>query len=348
MILSRRRLNRTLLLRQRLLERTSGPALPLVDHLVGLQAQETLPPYLSLAARLEGFDPHEVSAALEDRSLVRILCLRGTIHLVTPPDAVALRVWTEPVRERELKASQVVRPAVGLDREEFVSALAEVLADGPLPQPTISARLAERYPDVAPTALGQLARILAPLAQVPPRGCWKASGGVVYDYVDRWTGLPLAAPDVPGIVRRYLAAFGPATAADVTAWSGVTRLGPVLAGMDDLVRHTDEAGKVLFDLPDAPLADEDSAAPVRLLGTYDNVWLSHAGRDRVTEPEKRKAWMGSNGGVGNVVLVDGWLEGIWRVEDGRVRIVDVLRPLDRVEQAGLEEEIARVEALLAR
>ena len=348
MILSRRRLNRTLLLRQRLLERTSGPALPLVDHLVGLQAQETLPPYLSLAARLEGFDPHEVSAALEDRSLVRILCLRGTIHLVTPPDAVALRVWTEPVRERELKASQVVRPAVGLDREEFVAALAEVLADGPLPQPTISARLAERYPDVAPTALGQLARILAPLAQVPPRGCWKASGGVVYDYVDRWTGLPLAAPDVPGIVRRYLAAFGPATAADVTAWSGVTRLGPVLAGMDDLVRHTDETGKVLFDLPDAPLADEDSAAPVRLLGTYDNVWLSHAGRDRVTEPEKRKAWMGSNGGVGNVVLVDGWLEGIWRVEDGRVRIVDVLRPLDGVEQAGLEEEIARVEALLAR
>lgn len=348
MRLTRRRLNRTLLLRQRLLERGTGSPSALVRHLVGLQAQESLPPYLSLAARLEDLDPLEVSRALEERALVRIVCLRGTIHLVEPADAVALRPWTDPVRERELKASQVVRPAAGLDRARFLAALADVLADGPLPQPAISARLAERYPDVAPAALGQLARILAPLAQLPPRGCWKASGGVVYEYVDRWTGLPLAEPDVPAIVRRYLAAFGPATAADVTAWSGVTRLGPVLTGMDDLVRHEDEDGRVLFDVPDGSFADEDAAAPVRLLGTYDNVWLSHAARDRVTEPEKRRAWMGMNGGVGNVLLVDGWLEGIWRVDGGRVRVVDLLRPLSPTEQAGLDEEIGRVEALLGR
>ncbi|GAA1968520.1 winged helix DNA-binding domain-containing protein [Nocardioides panacihumi] len=348
MRLTRRRLNRTLLLRQQLLERGTGSPSALVRHLVGLQAQEPLPPYLSLAARLEDLDPREVSRALEERTLVRIVCLRGTIHLVEPADAVTLRPWTDPVRERELKASQVVRPAAGLDRERFLAALADVLADGPLPQPAISARLAERYPDVTPAALGQLARILAPLAQLPPRGCWNASGGVVYDYVDRWTGLPLAEPDVPAIVRRYLAAFGPATAADVTAWSGVTRLGPVLTGMADLVRHEDADGRVLFDVPDGSFADEDTPAPVRLLGTYDNVWLSHATRDRVTDPEKRRAWMGANGGVGNVLLVDGWLEGIWRVEDGRVRVVDLLRPLSPSEQAGLDEEIARVEALLGR
>jgi hypothetical protein len=98
----------------------------------------------------------------------------------------------------------------------------------------------------------------------------------------------------------------------------------------------------------AALADEDIPAPVRLLGTYDNLWLSHAARDRVTTPEQRKAWMGANGGVGNVVLVDGWLEGIWRVEDGRVRIVDLLRPLTSAEKAGLDEEVERVETLLAR
>jgi len=346
--LTRRRLNRTLLLRQRLLERGTGSPSAMVRHLVGLQAQEPLPPYLSLAARLDDLDPLEVSRALEERTLVRILCLRGTIHLVEPADAVTLRPWTDPVRERELKASQVVRPAAGLDRASFLAALADVLAEGPLPQPAISARLAERYPDVPPAALGQLARILAPLAQLPPRGCWKASGGVVYEYVDRWTGLPLAEPDVPAIVRRYLAAFGPATAADVTAWSGVTRLGPVLTGMDDLARHEDDDGRVLFDVPDGSFADEDAPAPVRLLGTYDNVWLSHAARDRVTEPEKRRAWMGANGGVGNVLLVDGWLEGIWRVEDGRVRVVDLLRTLSPSEQAGLDEEIDRVEALLGR
>ena len=348
MKLTRRRLNRTLLHRQRLLERGAGSPLALVTRLVGLQAQESLPPYLSLAARLDDFDPYDVSRALAERRLVRIGSLRSTIHLLEPADAVRLRPWTDPVRERELKASQTVRPAVGLDRRTFLAALADVLADGPLPQPAIGAGLAERFPGVPPGALGQLARILAPLAQLPPRGCWKASAGVVYDYVDRWTGLPLAPPDVPALVRRYLAAYGPATAADVTAWSGVTRLGPVLAGMEDLVRHTDEDGRALLDVPDGSFPDDDVPAPVRLLGTYDNVWLSHAARDRVTEPENRRAWMGANGGVGNVLLVDGWLEGIWRADGGRVRIVDLLRPLTPVEKAGLDEEIARVEALLAR
>ena len=79
-----RDLNRTLLLRQHLLERTTAPALEMVDHLIGLQAQENLPPYLSLAARIEGFDPHELSDALESRQAVRFLTMRGTIHVLTP------------------------------------------------------------------------------------------------------------------------------------------------------------------------------------------------------------------------------------------------------------------------
>jgi hypothetical protein len=149
-------------------------------------------------------------------------------------------------------------------------------------------------------------------------------------------------------VRRYLRAFGPATAADVTAWSAVTRLGPVLKGMDDLVRHEDEDGKVLFDVDGSPIADEDTPAPVRLLGTYDNVWLSHAARDRVTDPEARKSWMGANGGVGYTLFVDGWLTGIWRVTDGQFEVVRLDRKLTKREQAELEEEAARVESLLAR
>ena len=87
--------------------------------------------------------------------------------------------------------------------------------------------------------------------------------------------------------------------------------------MDDLVEHEDENGKRLYDVPDGEFADADAPAPVRLLGTYDNVWLSHAARDRVTDPEKREQWMGANGGVAMTVFVDGWLEGLWRIEDGR-------------------------------
>jgi hypothetical protein len=117
--------------------------------------------------------------------------------------------------------------------------------------------------------------------------------------------------------------------------------------MDDLVHHTDEAGKKLVDLPGGTLAEPDVPAPVRLLGLYDNVWLSHAGRDRVTDPQKRKRWMGVNGGLCSTIFVDGWLEGLWRVEDGRPAVVELFRPLTKAEQSGLDEELDRVAALLA-
>lgn len=346
MRLTRQRLNRTLLLRQHLLERVAMKPEEMVRHLVGLQAQENLPPYLSLAARLTTFDPCDVSGQLEQRQLVRLLTMRGTIHLLAPEDAAVLRPWVAPRIEQEIRVSQSIGDAREIERAAAVTALGEVLADGPLPQKEIGVRLAERFPYPA-TQLGQLARSIAPLAQLPPRGCWKAAGGVVYDYVDRWTGVPMGEPDVPELVRRYLRAFGPATAADVTAWSAVTRLGPVLKGMDDLVQHEDEDGKVLYDVDGAPIADEDAPAPVRLLGTYDNVWLSHAARDRVTDPDARKSWMGTNGGIGNTLFADGWLAGIWRIVDDRVEIDRLHRDLTKSEQSELDEEVARVEKLLA-
>jgi hypothetical protein len=346
--LSARRLNRTLLQRQHLLSRTHATPHETVRHLVGLQAQETLSPYLSLAARLTSFDPGEVTAGLEDRSLVRLLTLRGTVHLLVADDALILRQWTAPVHEREIRISQSIGLARDVDRESFVDALSTLLAGAPKPQKALGSALAERFPGVPPTQLGQLARSVAPLVQCPPRGTWRGSGGVVYQYVDRWLGRPLVEPDVAEIVRRYLRAFGPASAADVTAWSGVTRLSPVLKGMDDLVAHQDPDGKPLFDVPDGELADEDVEAPVRLLGQYDNVWLAHAGRDRVTTAESRKGWMGPNGGMANTVFADGMLVGLWRATDGRVSLLETFRTLTRQERSELDDEVSRVNDLLSR
>ncbi len=348
MQLTRQRLNRTLLLRQHLLDRVDVAPAAMIRHLVGLQAQETMPPFLSLAARLTDLDPHEITRGLEDRSLVRVLSLRDTVHLHVPDDALTLPVWAAPVRERELKASQTIGSAREVDRAAFSEAVAKALADGPLPQKQLGAALAERFPSYDATPLAHVARVTEVLAQLPPRGTWKGSGGPVYDHVARWLDRPLSEPDVPGIVRRYLRAFGPATAADVTAWSGITRLGPVVQAMDDLVRLEDENGKVLYDVPGAPLADQDSPAPVRLLGTYDNVWLSHAGRDRVTRPETRKRWMGTNGGICHTVFVDGWLEGLWKVVDGEPVITSLFRDLTPAERTDLDGELDRVRALLAR
>ncbi len=348
MQLTRRRLNRTLLHRQHLLRRTSAEPHEMVHHLVGLQAQENLPPYLSLAARLDDFDPYVVSRGLEERSLVRMTVMRGTIHLLTVDDALSLRQWTQPVQDRERKGSQNTRAAIHLDTDEVNAAVSEVLRDGPLPMKALGEALGERFPDVPPNALAHLARTNQPLAQLPPRGAWKQSGGVVYQYVDRWLGRPLTEPDPEDIVRRYLRAFGPASATDVGAWSGLTRMAGLLKGMDDLVEHEDEAGKTLYDVPDGELADEDAPAPVRLLGAYDNVWLSHAARDRVTDPEKRGQWMGLNGGVAMTLFVDGWMEGLWRVEDGKPTVVSTLRKLTKAEQSELDDELDRVADLLSR
>ena len=340
MRLTRQRLNRTLLRRQHLLERTDASPEEMSRHLVGLQAQETLPPYLSLHARLTSLDPYAVTRALEEPTLVRLLTMRGTIHLLTPEDAVTLRPWTQPVLDK------VLRNHAPADPERVRRAVADVLADGPAGQKELSAAVGEALPDLPSGDRAVIARGLVPLVQLPPRGAWKGSGGLVYEDATRWVGRPLAEPDVEDVVRRYLAAYGPASAADVTAWSGVTRLGPVLAAMD-LERHEDEGGKVLHDVPGGPIEDEDSPAPVRLLGTYDNVWLSHAARDRVTDPAKRTRWMGANGGVAMTLFVDGWLEGLWRAVDDRVEVVELFRDLTKRERADLDGEIARVESLLA-
>lgn len=338
MRLSQLRLNRTLLRRQHLLERTESTALEVCRHLIGLQAQENLSPFLSLAARLETFDPHEVTRGLEDRTLVRFLTMRGTVHLLAADD-IGLRTWTQPVHESTIRNSPV-------DRTAYDVALTEVLAPGPLPQKEIGLALAERLPH-SPADLAHLARSVAPLVQLPPRGTWRGSGGVVYDLADRWTGLALDAPAPADVVRRYLAAFGPASAADITTWSGVTRVGPVVKAMQDLVHHVDEDGKDLVDLADGALPDEDTPAPVRLLGLYDNVWLSHARRDRVTSTAGRELWSGPNGGTACTIFADGWMVGLWRPVEGRVVVLDTIRDLTRRERSQLDDEISRVEALLA-
>jgi hypothetical protein len=346
--LSAQVLNRTLLDRQHLLARTDSSVRAMVAHLVGLQAQDNQPPYFGLAARLSAFDPYDVTQGLEDRSLVRLLSMRSTVHLLVDDDALTLRQFTTPVHERERRVSQNITPALGVDLDEFAVALRAVLAAGPLPVKRLGEALTASFPGVPANALAHLARVAAPIAQLPPRGCWKQSGGVVYQFVDTWLDRPLAEPDPTTIVRRYLAAYGPASAADITAWSGVPGIAAVLKTMDDLVHHTDEAGRRLVDLEDHTLTDPETPAPVRLLGLYDNVWLSHAGRDRVTEPAKRKRWMGVNGGLSCTIFVDGWLEGLWRVEDGRPVVVDLLRPLTKSERTGLGDELDRVTELLAR
>lgn len=348
-MISARVLNRTLLQRQLLTERVQRSALEMTEHLLGLQAQDVLPPYISLAARIEDFDPQELSDLLADRRAVRITLLRGTIHLVSAADCLELRPLVQPMLDKVTPTTDFGK-RVDLPYDELTTAGRRLLDAGPLTPKELGAALVETYPAHKPGDLANVVRMKLPLVQVPPRGQWKQSGGQRYESAERWLGAPLTTePDITEVVRRYLRAFGPATAADITVWSRITGIRAVLDGMaDELTTYQDEFGRTLVDLENLPLADPDLPAPVRLLGHYDNVWLSHDDRTRVAEPDKRRGWMGRNGGMASTIFVDGYLEGLWRPVDGRVEIVDLFRRLTGAEQRELDAEVAGVEKLLAR
>ena len=82
-----RALNRTLLVRQHLLVRTSSTVAATLGHLVGMQAQAPLAPYAGLWTRLARFSPDELASLLTGRDAVRGLLMRGTVHLVLAEDA---------------------------------------------------------------------------------------------------------------------------------------------------------------------------------------------------------------------------------------------------------------------
>lgn len=347
--LSTATLTRTLWLRQQLVpgQRHVQGVPAMVERLIGLQAQDNLPPYLSLAARIDGFSPADLSDLLGSRDLVRFLTMRGTVHVLTAQDALQLRGWVQPALDRQSATNQTSRPANHITTAELDAVLRPFVA-GPTPLAAIGERLAEAFPGVEQIALKHVARERLPFLQAPPRGQWKRSGGVVYAYADQYLGRPFVAADVEELVLRYLAAYGPATAADMTKWSLVTRLGPVFTALlkaDRLVTYTDDKSRTLYDAPGAPIA-EDLDLPVAFLGMYDNLFLSHADRDRIAPDEVRKNWMGVNGGVGSAFFVDGLLGGLWRVEEDRV-VAEAFRTPTKAQARQLKTEVERVEALLA-
>jgi hypothetical protein len=150
------------------------------------------------------------------------------------------------------------------------------------------------------------------------------------------------------ILRRYLAAFGPASRRDIVAWSmmHVSEIQPALDALEPLRRVRDEQGRELLDVPRAPLPEPDVPAPVRFLPKWDNVLLALSDRTRVLPEEFRKKVIGTNGDVAQTFLVDGFVAGVWRVESGRIGI-EPFAPLSRSAQSEVAEEAERLEAFLA-
>jgi hypothetical protein len=316
-VLDARALNRALLGRQLLLRRSKMSATDAIEWLVGMQAQIPADPYVALWSRLEGFKTDDLGSLITDRKAVRMGLLRATIHLVTARDALALRPVVQPALERTFKSGTPFgRQLVGIDMERLLKLGRGLVDEHPRSSAELRPLLHKRWPKRDRDSLVMAVSYLLPLVQVPPRGVWGASAQPRRTTLEAWLGCPLAKDRSPdAMVLRYLAAFGPATAADARTWSGLSGLSAVFERLRPRLRtFRDDRGRELFDVPDAPLPDPETPAPVRFLPVYDNIVLSHADRTRIVRPFDPKR-LGYKEGVNfSGVLIDGFVGATWTLK----------------------------------
>lgn len=281
-----------------------------------MQAQAPLAPYVGLWSRLEGFHPAALSERIADRRAVRAMAmLRGTIHLFTASDSLALRPVLQPVLERAFRGSPFGRHVAGMDMERLMAAGRELLDAQPRTIAELATLLGEQWPDRDAVSLSYAIRYLVPLVQVPPRGQWGATGPARLAVTETWLGRPLDPTAVPdALVIRYLTAYGPATVADIATWSWLTGVREIVERLRPRLRsYRDERGRELLDIPDGPMPDPETPAPVRYLPEYDNALLSHAERTRIVPRGRTVPLPPGNGAVIGTFLVDGVMGGTWRI-----------------------------------
>ena len=352
-VLTRRQLNRATLARQMLLERVDMTALEAIRFLVGLQAQEPPDPYIGLWSRLTSFDTAELETLILDREVVRLVVQRGTVHAVTADDCLLLRPLAQPILTQQLHSHSDYRGRFDdVDLDEVMAVAEEVLSEQPHTTRQLRDALGERFPQHHAAALAFACRNLLAFIQVPPRGLWATPGQVVGTTAKAWIGRDLdPRPSVDDVMLRYVGAFGPATVQDAATWSRYTGLREVFERIRPQLRtYRDEDDREYFDVPDGPLPDPDTPAPVRFLPQYDNVLLSHADRSRFTDGgDYSEIWMNTSGFLGNV-LVDGMLVGMWRfdqptraVQQGKTpgRLTITTRPLSQSDATAVTEEANR-------
>lgn len=336
-VLTQRELNRAVLARQLLLERSRLPIPRALERIGGIQDQYAPNAYLRLWSCLEGFRREDLTRALERRSVVQATLMRTTIHVVSKRDfwafAVAIRAAQ---REWWLRVHKPRPDERALERT--AKKLRELMASGP--------RRREELAGVVRPGWGMLGPWLE-LVRVPPSGTWEQRRAHLFQTAERWIGPEDIDRDaaLDHLVRRYLGAFGPAPRTDIASWAGldIRDLVPALERLS-LRRFVDEQGKELLDLPRAPLPDPSTPAPVRFLPTWDAALLVHARRAGIL-PERYRPRVFSTKNPPSVptFLVDGVVAGTWRYEAGRIRI-DPYERLDPAVRRELHEEADRLAA----
>jgi DNA glycosylase AlkZ-like len=315
---------------------------------VGLQAQVPNTPYLGLWTRLEGFRVEELVRLVVSRRAVRATLMRGTLHLVTARDYKALRPLFQPMLLRVMRGGYR-RQLAGANLTRIAEAGRALLEGEPRTGAEVAALLQKRWPGRDARALSYVVQCGVPLVQVTPRGIWERTGPPAWLTAEAWLGRDWGTPArLERLIERYLDAFGPATLSDMRAWSGLPAIREIVERVRPrLVVFRDESGRELFDRPRAPRPHPDTSAPPRFLPFYDNALLAHADRGRIV-PAGRGQWGFQNQGLlVGTVLLDGFLNGGWRIAIERERAVLTVEPFARLATRDEDALVGEAEGLVA-
>ncbi len=350
-VLTAAELNRATLARQLLLERVALDAVEGIERLVALQAQEPASPYIALWTRIDGFRAEDLDRAFLERHVVKATLLRVTLHVVSARDyrcfwpavAPALRLW----RQQAMKRLDLTLPLDELAQKALA------YASEPRTNDEMRKHLPQMQDGTGPAGQNDswwAVRTHAPFAMAPSNVPWCFGRRPTYVAAPAWLGEPLASEQegLDHLIRRYLAGFGPATVGDIHQFTRVerSRLRPAVERLAPGLRtFRDERGRVLYDLPNAPLPPADTPAPVRFLPMWDSTLLAYEDRSRVIAEQYRRRVLQVNGDWLPTFLVDGHVAGLWRadVHDGRTTIrPEPFEPLSPDVKEQLAEEAQRL------
>ena len=345
-VLSTRGLNRALLARQLLLERSTLGITEVVEQMGAIQTQYAPAGYIGLWSRMRDFTRPMLTRALEERAVVQATLMRATIHMASSADFWPMVVGTRRIRREwfEKVAPTVVEE---LDTFAVAEAVRRELADGPLPMKQLTERLVARG---FPATAARWAGTWVDLVRVPPSGTWERRRADLYGLADAWVP-PTGVTEEEGmelLIRRYLGAFGPAPIKDIASWMGMNA-GQMRHVADRMELRTlrGEAGTVLLDLPGAPLPDPETPAPPRFLAVWDAALLVHARRTLILPEEFRPLIFNTRTPHShNTFLLDGQVAGTWRHERDEISLAP-LRQLTTAERAAIDDEAHRLTAFHA-
>jgi DNA glycosylase AlkZ-like len=335
-VLTLRELNRALLARQLLLERRKLGVQQAVERICAMQAQWPQSPYIGLWNRLTGFKKEQLTRALAQHRVVKTQLFRITLHITSARDyPYFFAVWGPAARDRTPGVAQHTL-------EELTRRVRAVALERPLMQDEVE--------ELAAADMGGMrwrTRTLTPLVHLPPGGTWSHYGRTQLGAMEAVLGveLPSREDGAERLVSSYLSSFGPATQEDILRFAGV-RVGDIRFGLErvELRRFRDERGRVLLDVPRAPLPDGETMAPIRFLPKWDSSLLAYAPpeRTRILPDRFRGTVIRKNGDVLPTVLVDGFVAATWDVGTKRDLTIRPLRRLTKQERAAIDEEGERL------